>query len=134
MTRASQLAMQYHTKIAKVGQWVAIRRYSGVATTRTFVDTPTPGYVRYQASTEFVGAVMQAELLAIVLVDALGSLLPVTTNDRLLTGFYGCDDLTTPPTLDGSSHISGGKEGAIKAAIKLAPGGILIALEIHAVG
>jgi hypothetical protein len=134
MVRAEELLSQYQRKIGQVGQWVAIRRYSGTSGTRTHTDTATPGYVRYEVSKEFVGAVTQAELIAIVLVDALGLLLPITTNDRLLTGFFGAENLDTPPTLDVDNHISGGKESAIKSAIKRSPNGILIAIEIHAVG
>ena len=133
MSRASELHAQYVTKIGKVGQWIAIRRYTGTGPTRTFGDTLTRAYVRYFASTEMVGTVVQGDLQAIALVDSLTAILPVTTNDRLVTGFYGCDNPNEPPPLT-SGQITGGKETAIKSAIKRTPGGTLIALVIHAVG
>jgi hypothetical protein len=133
VSRAAELLMQYQSKIAKVGQWVAIRRYSGTGQTRTFSDTLTRAYVRYSGSTEFVGAVTQGDLVAIALVDTLGGILPVTTNDKLVTSFFGFDVSDTPP-LDGASHVTGGKETAIKSVMKRVPGGTLIALELHAVG
>jgi hypothetical protein len=71
--------------------------------------------------------------MAIALVDSLGGILPVTTNDKLVTSFFGFDVPDMPP-LDGTSHVTGGKETAIKNVIKRAPGGTLIALELHAVG
>jgi hypothetical protein len=67
-------------------------------------------------------------------VDTLGSLLPITSNDRLLTGFFGCGDLSTPPAMDAESHISGARQTAIKSAMERAPNGVVIAVEIHAVG
>ena len=132
MSRASELLTQYQSKIAKGGQWVVIRRYAGT-TVKTFSDTLTRAYVRYYGSTEFVGAVTQGDLMAIALVDTLGGILPVTTNDKLVTSFFGFDVSDQPP-LDGASHVTGGKETAIKNVIKRAPGGTLIALELHAVG
>jgi hypothetical protein len=133
MSRATELLAQYRSKIASVGQWIAIRRYSGPSTNRTFVDTLTQAYVRYYGSSEFVGAVTQGDLTAIALVDNLGGILPVTTNDKLVTSFFGFDVSDTPP-LDGANHVSGGKETAIKSVMKRVPGGMLIAVELHAVG
>jgi hypothetical protein len=132
VSRSDDLLAQYQTKIGKVGQWVAIRRYSGT-TTKTFVDTLTRAYVRYYSSTELIGAVVQGDFSAIALVDTLGTILPVTTNDKLVTGFTGHDDPNTAPTLT-ANHVTGGKETAIKSAMKRSPGGTLIALEIQAAG
>jgi hypothetical protein len=133
MSRADELRIQYESKIAGVGQWVAIRRYSGPSTNRTYVDTLTRAYVRYYGSTEFVGAVTQGDLTAIALVDTLGGILPVTTNDKLVTSFFGFDVSDQPP-LDEAGHVTGGKETAIKSMMKRVPGGTLIAIELHAVG
>jgi hypothetical protein len=134
MSRAAEHQAQYRSKIALAGQWIAIRRYSGAGAARTFTDTCAPAYIRYTGSTEFVGAVTQNDLMAITIVDTLTSLLPITTNDRLVTDFYGWEDLPTPPSLDEASHVSGGKETAIKSVAKRVLNGALIALELHAVG
>ena len=58
----------------------------------------------------------------------------VTTNDKLVTGFWGFGDPSAPPSMNEESHVSGGKETAINSVIKKAPEGRMIALEIHAVG
>jgi hypothetical protein len=133
MSRADEILAQYETKIGQVGQWIAIRRYSGT-TMKTWVDTLTRAYVRYQPATEFVGAVTQSELVAVALVSMLGSILPVTTRDHIVTEFQGYDDAFVTPLLSEDSHVNDGKQAAIKSAIKRAPGGVLIALELHAVG
>lgn len=133
MSVADQMLAQHESQVAKVGQWVAIRRYAGT-TVKTYTDTPARAYVLYLPAKEFVGAVVQNYLTAITLVDTLVGLLPVTTNDRLVTEFFGHDDLGTTPGMNEESHVSGGKQFAINTAAKRDPGGKLIALEIHAVG
>ena len=123
---------QYTTKITKVGEWIAIRRYSG--SPRVSADTLTRAYVRYYGSKEFIGAVMQGDLIVIALADSLNGMLPISTNDRLVMGFWGFDIAdTTPDLVDG--RVTGTyKETAIKSAIKRTLEGKLIALELHAVG
>lgn len=134
MSRADELLAQYQSKIAKAGQWIAIRRYTGT-TVKSHTDTLARAYVLYQASKEFVGAIRQNEVVAIALVDTLsGFNPPVSTNDRLLTEFAGHDNASMPPPLDGQTHVSSPKERAILNVIKRAPGGTLIALELHAAG
>jgi hypothetical protein len=133
MSRALELLAQYETKIAKDGQWVAIRRYTGVGASRPWVDTLARAYVRHYDSKELIGSIVQGDVSAISLVDTLSGILPITTNDKLVLGFTGFDVLGTTPTLTGS-HVSGGKETAIKNPMKRTPGGTLIALEIHASG
>lgn len=137
MSRAAELLAQYQTKIAKVGQWIAIRRYSGTGAARTFADTLTRAYVRYYGQKELIGTVMQGDLVAIALVDTLGELLAspqgINTNDRLVTGFHGCDNPNETPDVDTGGHVNG-RETAIKSVLKRTPGGTLIALELHAVG
>lgn len=134
MSRASELLAQYQTKIAKVGQWVAIRRYSGSGPARTFADTLARAYVRYALDTELVGTVVQGNLLVWTLVDSIAAMVPpFNTNDRIVTRFYGCDNSNdTPPLADG--RVSGGKEMAIKSVMEIMPGGTLIALKLIAVG
>jgi hypothetical protein len=132
MSRATELLAQYQAKIAQVGQWIAIRRYTGT-TVKTFTDTLARAYVRYYGATEFIGAVTQGDLMAIALVDTLAGILPVSTNDKLMSQFWGFDDPNTPPTMT-AGHVTGGKETAIKSVIKRTPGGVLIVIELHAVG
>lgn len=132
MSRAEELRRQYQTKIGKAGQWIAIRRYSGSGPARVSTDTLTRAYVRYYASTELVGTVVQGDLQAIALVDSLSGILPISTNDRLVTSFFGDDNPNQTPVLtDGRVN---GKETAIKSAMKRTPGGTLIAVVLHAVG
>jgi hypothetical protein len=135
MSRASELLAQHQKKIAKVGQWIAIRRYSGTGQSRAFTDILARGYVRYALDTEFVGGVVQGNLMVWLLMDStLAALNPaINTNDRLLTGFFGCDDPSTTPPLTGG-HVSSPKERAIRSVMEIVPGGTLIALKMVAVG
>jgi hypothetical protein len=132
-SRAAEYLAQYETKIGKVGQWIAIRRFAGT-TVKTYSDTLTRAYLTYYPVKEFVGAVVQGELVAIALVNSLGAVLPVTTNDKLVTEFYGFADAFATPQLTVDSHVSGGKQTSITSAVKRTTGGVLIALELHAVG
>jgi hypothetical protein len=134
MSRADEHLAQYRSKIALAGQWIAIRRYTGAGAARVSTDTCAPAYIRYAGSTEFVGATTQNDLMAITTGDTLASLLPITTNDRLVTDFYGWEDLASPPSLDETGHVTGGKETAIKSIAKRVLNGTLIAVELHAVG
>lgn len=112
MTPDAALAM-YRRQVDMHGQPVAIRRYSGTGPARSFVDTPTQAYVRNFGSDELLGGIMQGDQRAIALVDDLGPILPVTTNDKLVVG---------------------AKEFTIKNPMKRVVAGVLIALEIHATG
>jgi hypothetical protein len=133
LSRATELLAQYQTKIAKDGQWIAIRRYTGTGPTRPWTDTLARAYVRYYSSKELIGTIVQGDVSAVALVDTLGGILPVTTNDKLVLGFDGFDVSGTTPTLVGG-HVVNGKETAIKNPMKRTPGGTLIAIEIHAAG
>jgi hypothetical protein len=132
MSRADDLRAQYETKIARVGQWVVVRRYTGT-TTKTYADTLTRAYVRYYKLSEFIGPVTQGDMTTIALVDMLSGVLPVTTNDKLVTGFTGHDDPDSTPALSGG-HVTGGKETAIKSVMKRTPDGTLIAIEMQSAG
>jgi len=103
----------HRAMISEKGMPVSIRRYSGTGPTRTYADTATTAYVRNYNSSELIGAIMQGDQIAICLVDTLGSVLPVTTNDKLVVD---------------------GKELAIKNVKKRREGSTLIALEVHATG
>jgi hypothetical protein len=134
MSRASELLAQYQTKIGKVGQWIAIRRYSGTGPTRTSADTLARAYVIYAPDSALVGGVVQGNLLIWSLVDTFAGMNPaVNTNDKLLTGFFGFDNPdATPPLTNG--QVSTPKERAIKSVMEINPGGTLIALKMVAVG
>jgi len=134
VSRADELLAQYQKKINKIGQWIAIRRYSGIAVERTAADTIAKAYIRYEPAKEFVGSVIQNYALIYALVDTFVDMVPyINTNDKLVTAFAGFDELGTTPTLE-DGKVSGGKETAIFSIEKRAPGGKLIALKIHAVG
>ena len=48
MSRAAELLAQYESKIGKVGQWIAIRRYTGT-TVKTYARyVLTRAYIRYE--------------------------------------------------------------------------------------
>lgn len=134
MSRADELLTQYQKKIAKIGQWIGIRRYTGSGPARTSADTLARAYVRYALDTELVGTVVQGNLLVWTLVDSIAAMAPpLNTNDRLVTRFYGCDNPNdSPPLTDG--RVSSGKEMAIKSVMEIMPGGTLIALKLIAVG
>lgn len=124
---------QYRSKIAASGQWIAIRRYTGTGPSRTAADTLARAYVTYYPDSELVGTIVQGDLRAITLVDSLSGIMPVNTNDRLMTRFTGGDDASQTPPMSGGK-VSGGKETAIKSVQEVMPGGTLIALVLHAVG
>lgn len=134
MSRADELLAQYRRKIAQVGQWIAIRRYSGSGPAKVFTDTLARAYLRYALDTELVGTVVQGNLLVWALVDSFAAMLPpLNTNDRLVTGFSGCNNPNVTPPLTGG-HVPPGKEMAIKSVMEIMPGGTLIALKMIAVG
>ncbi|WP_420133961.1 hypothetical protein [Rhodopseudomonas sp.] len=104
----------YRDKVGAKGRPVAIRRYTGTGLARAYVDTTTRGYVRNYASAELVGSIMViGDQRAIVLVDDLADILPVTTNDKLVVA---------------------GKEFTIKNPMRREVAGTLIALELHCAG
>jgi hypothetical protein len=104
---------QHRRLIGEVGETVYVRRFTGSTPARTHVDTETTAYVRNYGSNELIGSITQGDQRAITLVDTLSSILPVTTNDKLVVGT---------------------KEFAIKNPMRRVVGGTLIALEIHAAG
>jgi hypothetical protein len=139
MSRADELLAQYQKKINKIGQWIAIRRYSGATVERTWVDTPAKAYIRYEPAKEFVGSVVQnfavVYALAETLVGPPFDIKAISTNDKLMTAFTGFDDFSTAPPLNEEAHVTGGpKESAMFSIEKLGVSGKLIAFKIRAVG
>lgn len=108
-----QALQQVRQMVNARGQSVAIRRYTGTGSTRTFVDTPTKAFVRNYGSNEIIGSIVYGDQKAVVLVDGLAAILPVTTNDKLVIGT---------------------KECAIKNPAKRVLSGVLIALDVQAAG
>lgn len=92
---------------------VAIRRYHGTGPSRSSVDTATTGFIKNYDSSELIGIIEQGDQVAIVLVETLTAILPVTISDKLVI-----DDA----------------EFAIKNVKIRRDGTTLIALEIHAKG
>jgi hypothetical protein len=129
MTAEEALA-SHRALIDENGQLVAIGRYTGTGPDRPRTDTPTMAYVRYYASSELKGTIVQGDQVAIVLVDGLSGILPVTVNDKLIVDFEVIDGVVT--MVDGATVR--GKEFAIKNPMKRVVGGTLIALEIHSKG
>lgn len=93
MTPSDALA-SLRTQMAAHGQAVLIRRYSGTGPTRTKTESEVMARLRGAGSATLVGAVVQGKFTAIVINDplasvaagkvALSSLLPLTTNDKLV--------------------------------------------------
>jgi hypothetical protein len=135
MSRADELLSQYQSKITQVGQWIAIRRYTGTGGVRTGTDTLAKAYINYQPAKEFVGSVVQNYAAIYALADSLMALVPqINTNDKLVTAFTGFDDLGSAPSVNEEGKVSGGKETAIFSIEKRAVSGKTIALKISAVG
>lgn len=66
---------------------LAIRRYSGTAPNRTFIDTPCKGRVWGDRPAELIGSTNQYDYNAVVFVPDLvdgGFALPITANDKLV--------------------------------------------------
>jgi len=134
MTVAAQQLAQHERQIEKAGQWVAIRRYTGT-TVKTWTDTPAKAYLQHKPPKEFIGAVVQQYISAVTLANTVGDWHPpVGPRDKLMVWFTGHNDLGTTPPLNEESHVTSGKEFAINSAARRDPGGVLIALEIEAVG
>jgi hypothetical protein len=108
-----EVRASYRDALNSVGEPVSIGRYTGTGAARVRTDTTTKGYVRNYGANELIGSISQGDQVAVVLVDTLAGILPVTTNDKLIVGT---------------------KEFAIKNSMKRVVGGTLIALEIHAAG
>lgn len=112
MTPADALRM--HRKlINENGEDAYIRRYTGTGLARTFVDVASKAYVRNYSSKELIGSVIQGDSVAIMLVDSLSAILPITTSDKV---------------------IAESTEYSIKNPMRRVVGGTLIALEIHISG
>src|SRR5216684_6183752 len=114
MTPAEALA-SHRSFINALGEPVTVRRYSGVGALRTPVDTMSQARVVGYAPAQLVGSIVQGDRLVIMLVDTLGAVLPLTTNDSL---------------------VIRGREVKIKSIDDNTRrvGGVLIALQIHAAG
>jgi hypothetical protein len=125
---ADEARASHKALIDKSGQLVAIGRYVGTSRDRT--DTVTRAYVRYYASNELIGTIVQGDQVAITLVDGLSGILPVTVRDKLIVDFEVIDGVATMI----GSETKGGREFAIKNPMKRVLGGTLIALEIHSAG
>lgn len=74
----------YKRAMARVGEDIAVRRFSGPASARTYVDTTVRARVVGYEPHELVGAIKQGDRKVVALVDALSAVLPVTTADALV--------------------------------------------------
>ncbi len=101
--------------IGEIGETIYIRRFTGVAPSRTSHDTATTARVMGYRPNQLVGPIVQGDRRVIALVDTLSSVLPLTTNDFCVVR---------------------GKQLAIKAVDDSTRriGGTLIALEIQVGG
>lgn len=115
MALADRILASYQKAFARVGEDIAVRRFSGSGPSRTHVDTTVRARVVGYAPHELIGSVVQGDRKVICLVDTLSGLLPITTGDAL--------------------YIRG-RQVAIKAVDDNTRrvGGTLIALEIQAAG
>lgn len=96
---AARAAADYAAAMDRFGEDIIVRRYSGPAASRTHIDTTVRARVMDYQPTELVGGIVQGDIKVIALVDTLSSLLPLTTNDRLVirgkeVSIKGVDDNT----------------------------------------
>lgn len=83
MTPSEALA-SHRAFINELGEPVIVRRYSGVGALRTPIDTASRARVVGYTPAQLVGSIVQGDRLVIMLVDTLGAILPLTTNDSLV--------------------------------------------------
>lgn len=115
MSDASRALALYKRSFARVGENIAIRRFSGAGASRTHADTTVRARVTDYDPSELNGDVVQGDRKVICLVDTLTSILPVTTDDKIvLRG----SELTIVKADDSTRRVAG----------------ILIALELQARG
>lgn len=81
---AAEALASYQAMLAEVGETVSVRRFSGAPPSRTSADTSATGRVMDYRPHELTGLVQQGDRKVILLVDALGALLPLTTADKLV--------------------------------------------------
>lgn len=114
MNAATAIA-QHKAAITQVGETVYVRRFTGTGTPRSHTDTATHARVMGYQPSQLIGPIVQGDRRVIALVDTLSSVLPVTTNDRLVVR---------------------GKECVIKAVDDNTRriGGTLVALELQVAG
>ena len=127
---ADEALASHRSLVGENGQPVAIGRYTVIGAGRARTDVVSTGFVRNFGSSELTGLIVQGDQKAIVLVDTLAAVLPVTANDWLIVGFEVINGVATMV----NGRVVGGKEYAIKNPAKRVVGGVLIALEIHAKG
>lgn len=84
MSDAERIAAQYKRSFDRVGEDIAIRRYSGTGQSRTFADTTTRARVTGYEPKELVGTVQQGDRKLIALPTPLASILPLTTADKVV--------------------------------------------------
>lgn len=83
MSLAQRIKQIYTKQIGIVGETVYIRRYTGLAPSRTFVDTETKARITDYEPDNLVGQITQGTRRVIALVDGLSAIMPVTTSDKL---------------------------------------------------
>ncbi len=115
MSTLAEALLAHREMLADVGEDIVIRRYTGTGTPRPKTDVTIRARVMGYEPKELVGSIVQGDRKVIALVDTLGSLMPITTNDKVVVR---------------------GKELAIKAVDDSTRrvAGTLIALEIQASG
>lgn len=79
-----QAKADYLAAMERVGENVSIRRFAGAPASRTHVDTTVRARVVGYQPNEMIGDVVQGDRKVICLIDTLTSLLPITTNDKLV--------------------------------------------------
>lgn len=115
MVKAADALASHARAIAEIGEDVIVRRYSGTGPTRTKNDVTAKARVMGYRPHEILGAVQEGDRRVIMLVDALGGLLPLTPADKLVIRGREC----AIKSVDDSTRRIAGE---------------LVALEIHAAG
>ena len=115
MSDAARIAASYKRALDRVGETLAVRRYSGDGHAPAHVDTPVRGRVTEYQANELIGSIVQGDRKVICLVDTINSVLPLTVADKIIVRG---EELSIRSVDDNTRRVNG----------------VLIALEIQVSG
>lgn len=81
---ADEALAQHRAMINEVGEDIIVRRITGTGPTPAHTDIVTRARVMGYQPSQLVGAIVQGDRRVIALVDTLSSMLPITTNDKVV--------------------------------------------------
>jgi hypothetical protein len=84
MTTLIDLHASHRAMIDEVGEDVVFRRFTGSGTPRPKTDVTAKARVMGYKPSELVGSIVQGDRRVIAMAEDVSSLLPITTNDKLV--------------------------------------------------